>query len=425
MAFYLFFYRLFLLLYKTGVWVAALQNKKAKLWLQGRENWHQKLQKNVQERFTEGQQTIWMHCASLGEFEQGRPIFEDLKKRHPQANFIITFFSPSGYEVRKNYAAAQVVCYLPIDSPNNAKAFLTIVKPSLVLWIKYEYWYFYLTEIKNQNIPLLLVSGIFREGQPFFKWYGGLHRKMLQSFTALFVQNKESAQLAASVAGGEKVQVTGDTRFDRVVDIAENFQTIPAIQNWIGTSQKIMVCGSTWDEDEKELSHYVKLHPEIKFIIAPHNVNDEEIREIQTLLPDHVLYSQLLDSPTTDAKNHVLIIDTIGILSSLYRYATITYVGGGFGGGIHNVLEAAVYGKPVVHGPEYSKFAEAKDLVALGGSFETEDALHLEKLLDKLFTDTDFYKKAASVSKDYVYAHRGATAAIAQFIQEKRLLTNP
>jgi 3-deoxy-D-manno-octulosonic-acid transferase len=325
--------------------------------------------------------------------------------------------------VRKNYAA-NVVCYLPMDSPAAAKAFLQFVKPSLVLWVKYEYWYFYLTEIRNQNIPLLLISGIFRPSQPFFQWYGGLHRKMLQSFTALFVQNEPSAQLAAGIAGGEKVQITGDTRFDRVVEIAENFKPIPIIEQWLGGAKKVMVCGSTWDEDEKELSHYVKLHPEIKFIIAPHNVNEEEIAEIQLLLPDLVLYTNLEETLPSASNKHVLIINTVGILSRLYYYATITYVGGGFGGGIHNVLEAAVYGKPVVHGPEYTKFAEAKDLVALGGSYETEDALHLEKLLDHLFNNQSEYNTAAAVAKEYVYSHKGASAAILNYIQEKRLLTN-
>ena len=420
MAVYLFFYNLFLLLYKLGIRVAALQNKKAKQWLQGRKNWHQQLKQQVQTNFATGEPVVWMHCASLGEFEQGRPLLEKLKAQNPKTNFLVSFFSPSGYEVRKNYAGAQVMCYLPMDSSANAVAFLQIVKPTMVLWVKYEYWYYYLTQIGIQNIPLLLVSGIFREEQPFFKWYNGLHIKMLHQFSHLFVQNELSKDLAGRLVSQQKITVSGDTRFDRVIEIAERFTPILLVEDWLGNTQKVIVCGSTWDEDEEELSHYIRLHPEIKFILAPHNVNVEEIKEIQELLPNAILFSQLTSA---DKNNHVLVIDSIGLLSRLYQYATITYVGGGFGAGIHNVLEAAVWGKPVVHGPEYEKFAEAKDLIALGGSFETEDALHLEKLLDNLFADEAFYQKAATVCKDYVYNHQGATASIVNYIQANRLLT--
>lgn len=361
-----------------------------------------------------------MHCASLGEFEQGRPLLEKLKQAFPEANFLVSFFSPSGYEVRKNYSGAQVVCYLPMDSAANAQAFLQIVKPSLVLWVKYEYWYYYLTEVSKRNIPLLLVSGIFRESQPFFKWYNGLHTRMLSCFSHLFVQNEASKNLVCRIVPSQKITISGDTRFDRVIAIAEGFTPVKLVEEWLGDTQKVMVCGSTWDEDEEELSHYIRLHPEIKFIIAPHNVNAEEIVEIQALLPGALLFTQLSEERK---QNHVLIIDTVGLLSKLYHYATIAYVGGGFGAGIHNVLEAAVWGKPVIHGPEYEKFAEAKDLIAAGGSFATEDALHLEKLLDNLFTNTALYEKAAAISKAYVYHHQGATATIFEYVQANRLLT--
>lgn len=423
MAFHLIFYHLFLSAYRAGIGIATLQNNKAKLWLQGRRNWQQNLERQIEATFTAGQPTVWMHCASLGEFEQGRPLLEKLKEQYPAYNFLVSFFSPSGYEVCKNYGGANVVCYLPIDSAANAKAFLQIIQPTLVLWVKYEYWYYYLSQIKKQNIPLLLVSGIFRPGQPFFKWYGGLYRNMLQCFTHLFVQNEVSKNLAAAIVGEPKFSLSGDTRFDRVITIAENFEPIALVEGWLAQTEKVMACGSTWDEDEEELSHYVKLHPEIKFIIAPHNVNKEHIDDVQKLFPDAVLYSAISEQATS-LQNHVLIIDTIGILSRLYRYATVAYVGGGFGSdGVHNVLEAAVYGKPVVHGPEYEKFAEAKDLVEAGGAFETADALHLEKLLDQLFSDAPFYNKAAAIAKNYVYAHKGASNSILQFIQEKRLLT--
>ncbi len=364
-----------------------------------------------------------MHCASLGEFEQGRPLLEKLALQYPPANIVVSFFSPSGYEICKNYKGASLVCYLPMDSAANARTFLQIVQPTLVLWVKYEFWYYYLTQIKNQHIPLLLVSGIFRPDQPFFKWYGSLHRNMLQCFTQLFLQNKASEQLAATIADTTKITISGDTRFDRVIAVAENFEPVQPVESWIAGAKQIMVCGSTWDEDEEELSHYVKLHPEIKFIIAPHNVNKEEIADVLKLFPDAILYSKLPEQAVIP-QNHVLIIDTVGILSRLYQYATVAYVGGGFGSdGVHNVLEAAVYGKPIVHGPEYEKFAEATALVEAGGAFETTDALHLEKLLDKLFTDIAFHKAAATISKTYVYEHKGASNNIVQFIQENRLLT--
>ena len=392
--------------------------------MQGRRNWQQQLQQAVQQQCTPGKPTIWMHCASLGEFEQGRPLLEKLKEQYNSANFIVSFFSPSGYEVSKSYEGANIVCYLPMDSAANAKTFLQIVQPTLVLWVKYEFWYFYLTQIKKQRIPLLLVSGIFRPGQPFFKWYGGLYRTMLQCFTQLFLQNEASNELAATIVDTTKISISGDTRFDRVIAVAKNFEPIGLIDSWITDAEQIMVCGSTWDEDEEELRHYVKLHPEIKFIIAPHNVNKEHIIDVLKLFPAACLYSTLTNQAISP-ENHVLIIDTIGILSMLYQYATVAYVGGGFGSdGVHNVLEAAVYGKPVVHGPEYEKFAEAKELVEAGGAFEIADALHLEKLLDQLFTDTAFYNEAAAVAKDYVYAHRGASNSILQYIQENRLLTS-
>lgn len=391
--------------------------------MQGRRNWQQSLQLQVKQRCTPGNPTIWMHCASLGEFEQGRPLLEKLAGNYSSVNIVVSFFSPSGYEICKNYKGASLVCYLPMDSAANAKAFLQIVQPTLVLWIKYEFWYHYLTQIKNQSIPLFMVSGIFRPDQPFFKWYGSLHRHMLQCFTQLFLQNKASSALAATIVDTKKITISGDTRFDRVIAVAENFEPIPLIEAWLADAKQIMVCGSTWDEDEEELSHYVKLHPEITFIIAPHNVNKEEIVDVLKLFPDAVLYSNLTEQAAVP-QNHVLIIDTIGILSRLYHYATVAYVGGGFGSdGVHNVLEAAVYGKPVVHGPEYEKFAEATALVEAGGAFETSDALHLEKLLDKLFSDTTFQNEAAAIAKAYVYAHKGASNSIMQFIQENRLLT--
>ncbi|MES2776704.1 MAG: glycosyltransferase N-terminal domain-containing protein [Bacteroidota bacterium] len=432
---HLFFYNIFLAAYWAGVRIVGLQNTKARKWIIGRRNWSAKLEKAVagfqQNDNTPGiaGQTIWMHCSSLGEFEQGRPVIEKLKAGNPGLNIVVSFFSPSGYEVMKDYAGANIVCYLPMDNPDNAKDFIDIIKPTLVLWVKYEYWYYYLKEIHTRNIPLLLISGIFRPDQPFFKWHGKLHRDMLQHFTHLFVQNEAARELAAQIVDEKKISIGGDTRFDRVVAIAEQFQPLPLIENWLAGTKKVLVAGSTWDEDEKVLTHYAKLHPEIKFIIAPHNVNDAEIKEMLKLFPGAQLFSTLeqpkADAPSSSSLKNVLVIDNVGMLARLYHNATIAYIGGGFGNdGVHNVLEAAVYSKPVIHGPEYEKYAEAKGLVETGGAFEIEDALELEKVLDKLFSDEAFYKVAATAAGQFVYGQQGSTEKVVTYIYMNRLLTS-
>ncbi|MEO7311340.1 MAG: glycosyltransferase N-terminal domain-containing protein [Chitinophagaceae bacterium] len=423
---YLFFYNVFLAAYWAGVRIVGLRNKKAAKWVIGRRNWSAKLEQSVaifrKKNDDSGAvgQTIWMHCSSLGEFEQGRPVIEKLKAGDPGIHIVVSFFSPSGYEVMKNYPGADVVCYLPMDNPANAADFIKTIEPTLVLWVKYEYWYYYLKEIHSRKIPLLLISGIFRPGQPFFKWYGKLHREMLQCFTHLFVQNEASQALAAQMVDPKIISISGDTRFDRVIAIAEQFNPLPLIEQWLNGTTKVLVAGSTWDEDEKELTHYVKLHPEIKFIVAPHNINEQEIKDVQQLFPDSTLFSALQaganTSPQMQEKN-VLIIDNIGMLSSLYHYATVAYIGGGFGGdGVHNVLEAAVYYKPVLHGPEFEKYAEAKGLIEAEGAFELEDALELEQILNRLFTDAAFYSASAKAAGQFIYDHRGATQRIVDYI---------
>ena len=369
-----------------------------------------------------------MHCSSLGEFEQGRPVIEKLKAQNPQLIIVVSFYSPSGYEVMKDYKGADIVCYLPMDGLTNAKDFISIINPTLVLWVKYEYWYYYLKTIKENNIPLLLISGIFRPDQPFFKWHGKLHREMLQFFSHLFVQSEAAQALAAKIVDPKKICISGDTRFDRVVEIAEQFEPTPIISSWIGTKEKVLVAGSTWEEDEEVLTHYVKLHPEIKFIIAPHNINEEKIADVLKLFPGSILFSDLeksdADTVLLNSKN-TLIINNVGMLARLYHYATITYIGGGFGDdGVHNVLEAAVYSKPVIHGPEYEKYAEAKGLIELGGAFEIEDALELEKVLDKLFADQAFYTTTAAAAGKFVYDQKGPTEKVLNYIYINRLLTS-
>jgi 3-deoxy-D-manno-octulosonic-acid transferase len=384
------------------------------LWLSGRKKFPS---------FKTAGKTVWMHCASLGEFEQGRPLIEKIKQDYPSAKIVVTFFSPSGYEIRKNYIGADAIFYLPMDGAANAEKFIDIIQPDLVLWIKYEYWYYYLSLLKKRNIPVLLISGIFRESQPFFKWYGKIWKEMLHSFKHLFLQNERSMKLVQPELK-EKVSLNGDTRFDRVIDIAEKFEELPEIKLFCGNS-KVVVAGSTWEEDETELIHYVRTHPEIKFIIAPHEVDKENLAEVKKEFKKSIFYSQLQSIKEVSANTNVLIIDNIGMLSRLYKYATVTYVGGGFNtSGIHNVLEAAVYGRPVIFGPVYEKFIEAKGLVEKGGAFSINNAPALENLLDELLNDIEKLSHSNNAAKEYVYQNRGATGKIMNYIAANRLLIN-
>jgi len=369
-----------------------------------------------------GTPIIWMHCASLGEFEQGRPVLESVRDLYPNAKIILTFFSPSGYEVQKNYKGADHIFYLPMDSAANARKFINAINPTLVLWVKYEYWFYYLNELKKRGIPTLLISGIFREEQPFFKFYGGMWKRVLGAFTHFFVQNEASVKLLSSVDINQNVTISGDTRFDRVIAIAEKFEPIAGIEKFCGNS-KVIVAGSTWEDDEAELVHYVKANPQIKFIIAPHEIGADDLRDVQKEFPNSIFYSDLQQSQEKGIASNCLIIDNIGMLSRLYKYADITYVGGAFGEGLHNILEAAVYGKPVIFGPDYDKFAEAVDLIECLAAISINNALELEEELTFLLTNADELTAASKEAKSYVYAKKGATEKIIQFIQAKRLFT--
>lgn len=417
-------YNLFLFLYSCGIRVVAIANPKARKWVLGRRNIFASISKELA---TNNRQPIWMHCASLGEFEQGRPLLEALKSQNPKVHIILTFFSPSGYEVMKDYKGVDHVFYLPMDSPVNARKFLDAVNPSLVLWVKYEYWFYYLGEIKKRNIPLLLVSGIFRKKQPFFKWYGAIWRKMLESFTHFFVQNTESRELLATLGFAENVSLNGDTRFDRVLEIADHFTQVPGIAEFCGDSQ-VIVAGSTWEEDEIELLHFVNVHKQVKFIIAPHEIDKANLKDVKEEFPDSIFYSDLDNGrlTTENGQPNVLIIDNIGMLSRLYKYATVAYVGGGYGAdGVHNVLEAAVYGKPVVFGPVYEKFDEATGLVNAGGAVSIDGGpVKLENILNNLLQDEGARKKMGEAAQQFVHENAGASKKIIQFIQEKRLLTS-
>ncbi len=418
-------YNLFLLLYSIGIRVAALANPKARKWINGRKNIFATINEQLS---TNNGQPIWMHCASLGEFEQGRPLLEELKANNPEQKIVLTFFSPSGYEVMKDYKGADFVFYLPMDSPENAKRFLDVVNPALVLWVKYEYWFYYLSVLKERNIPTLLVSGIFRKNHPFFKWYGDIWRKMLQSFTHFFVQNNESKQLLETLGFKENITLNGDTRFDRVLEIAENFTPVAGIAEFCGDSQ-VIVAGSTWEEDEIELLHFVNVHKNVKFIIAPHEIDKVNIKDVKDEFPSSIFYSELENQQrATNNDQHlpcnVLIIDNIGMLSRLYKYATVTYIGGGYGAdGVHNVLEAAVYGKPVVFGPVYEKFDEAIGLVDAGGAISIDGGpVKVETILNNLLHDEAQRKKMGEAAKKFVNDNAGASKKIIQFINEGTFL---
>jgi 3-deoxy-D-manno-octulosonic-acid transferase len=430
------FYNILLLLYKTAIRITALWNPKAKQWVKGRKNIFQQIAGNLG---TADHPITWIHCSSLGEFEQGRPVIEKLRSHDPVAKILLTFFSPSGYEIRKNFRGVDWVFYLPMDSRANAKRFINIVRPQLAIFIKYDYWYHYLSECKKRNIPLVMVSAIFRKEQPFFRWYGTLHKQMLKCFSHFFVQDKESLELL-NTAGIDNVTISGDTRFDRVAEIADTFKPIDEIEKFCGHSQ-VLVAGSTWPSDEKIIKEATADLPGLKIIIASHEIHEEHLKQLKQVFPVSVLYSQLTCfaplamttdslpaspalSPNDESQAACLIIDNIGMLSRLYRYATITYVGGGFDKGIHNTLEAAVYGKPVLFGPNYKKFNEAIGLIAAGGGISIGSANDLRAELKDLLTNP---KKLDNVSKrsfDFVRLNKGATEKIMNVIQENRRFTN-
>jgi 3-deoxy-D-manno-octulosonic-acid transferase len=415
-------YSLFLKLYPLGIRIASLWNEKAGQWIHGRKNLFDRIKNEMAGGSSSPpSKVIWMHCASLGEFEQGRPVIERIRAENPGHLIILTFFSPSGFNIVKNFKGADHIFYLPPDSASNAKKFIALVDPSLVLWVKYEYWYHYLAELKRKNISTLLISGAFREGQPFFKWYGAFWRKMLQSFSWYFLQNNKSGELLNNI-GINNITVSGDTRFDRVISIAENTDAIAGIKEFCNGS-KVVVAGSTWEDDEAELVHYARTNRDIKFIIAPHEVDKENLRDVKKEFTGSVFYSEM--NETTSQTSNTIIIDNVGMLSRLYQYADIAYVGGGFGyDGLHNILEPAVFGKPVMFGPGIERNFEAVELVECGGGIIINNALELEKAMDGLFSDKVKLEKMGAAAKAYVYGNAGASEKISEYIQEKRLLTS-
>lgn len=405
---YLILYSIFLYGYKTAIRIAARWNPKARAWIEGRKMVAEQLR-----RIPAGKKTIWMHCASLGEFEQGRPLLEAIRKKFPEKFLVLTFFSPSGYEIRKNYSGADLVLYLPLGGKASSRQFVQALNPEMVFWIKYDYWYHYLSFLHRSSVPLYLVSASFRRNQPFFSWYGKLHRQMLGFFTHLFVQTENSQRLLEHILPASKITVSGDTRFDRVIEIASAQTPVEGIAAFV-QDHPVVVAGSTWPEDIEEIDHYANTRKDIRFIVAPHEVSAENIQDIRKLMPAAVTYSELLEGRPAQ---HILIIDNIGMLSQLYRFATIAYIGGGFGDdGVHNVPEAAVYGIPVVFGPVFDKYLEAIDLLEEGAAYTVESALQLEATFDRLFGNPELYRASAASAKHYIYGKAGATERIMRHI---------
>ncbi len=389
-----------------GCRLAALFSPKVRLMVRGQRNTWRLLR-----RQTAGNRYVWFHAASLGEFEQGRPLMERLRREHPEKKILLTFFSPSGYEVRKNYEGADIVCYLPLDTPFNALNFVKLARPEAAYFIKYEFWRNYIDVLHRNRIPVYSVSSIFREGQIFFRWYGRNYARVLQRMTWLYVQNEESKRLLSTI-GVDHVSVVGDTRFDRVLDIRQGAKPLPLAERFAGC-WKVLVAGSSWQPDEDILIDYFNTHGNLKLILAPHVVSEEHLQQIEGKLKrSSVRYTQATPKSVTEAD--CLIVDCYGLLSSIYRYATVAYVGGGFGVGIHNVPEAAVYGVPVLIGPNNKKFREAQALLANGGCIEVDGIKRFAEVMDRLLADKDELQRAGEAAKSYIQNNAGATGRIMQ-----------
>ena len=387
--------------YRLGVAVAAPWNRKAKLWRDGRKN----LLERVRASVDVSSPIIWVHVASLGEFEQGRPIIEKIKAERPEYKILLTFFSPSGYEIRKNYQGADYIFYLPLDTPSNAREFLDIVKPQMAVFVKYEYWLNLLAELRERNIPTYIVSAIFRRDSIFFRSTGAMWREALKSFNTLFVQDENSKNLLAEL-GHQNVIVAGDTRFDRVAQIAAAAKKIELVEQFKGES-RLFVAGSTWGPDEDLILRLANENPTIKFVVAPHEMEQARMAKIeQNSVGGAVRYTKV-EGAISDKQ--ILILDTMGMLSSVYGYADFSYIGGGFGVGIHNTLEAATFGLPIAFGPNYQKFKEARDMIALGGATSVSTYEELEKWFSPLRDDAAHLAAVSQISKDYTAKNQGAT----------------
>ncbi|WP_448699754.1 3-deoxy-D-manno-octulosonic acid transferase [Mucilaginibacter sp. AW1-3] len=398
-------YNLFLRIYLILILISSFFNKKAKKWITGRKN------NNV----AHSQSSFWFHFASLGEFEQGRPVLEKMRLLHPDQTIVITFFSPSGYEIRKNTPLANHVYYLPLDTAKNAREFIGNINPTLAVFTKYEYWYHYFNELNKRGVPLYVISGIFRPKQIFFKWYGGLHRQMLGFVTRFFVQDSESEALLKGI-GITHVTISGDTRFDRVWENSQSPKQIDVVAKF-KAGQLLFIGGSTWPQDEELIASLIPLYPEWKFIFAPHEITEPKIQALLKLVPqDKAIRFSEIEKLNADVSHYqVLIIDNIGMLSSLYQYGDIAFIGGGFGAGIHNILEAAAFALPVIFGPRYQKFKEARDVVEKQLGFSVVNQEELQEAADILIADEAYREETGKKIREYVKANTGATE---KFLEE-------
>jgi 3-deoxy-D-manno-octulosonic-acid transferase len=413
----LFLYNLILLFASRVLKIVALFSPKIKLFVNGRK----KVFPTLASKINQNDKTIWFHAASLGEYEQGLPVIEKIKEKYPRHKIVLTFFSPSGYEVRKNNSVADVTLYLPLDTVVNAEKFIQLVHPEMAFFIKYEFWPNYLNELKARNIKTYLISGIFREKQLFFKWYGGFYRNALKTFDCFFVQNGKSKELIQSI-GFNNVKISGDTRFDRVSAILEKDNSLDFIAQFKQSAAskrnaKLIVIGSSWAKDEKLLVDFINQAPSgVKFIIAPHNIKQEQIQELKNLIQKKTILFSKKEKQNL-SEYDVFIIDTIGILTKIYSYADIAYVGGGFGNpGVHNILEPATFGIPIIIGPNYAHFAEATALVNIEGCISISNYTELKEAFDLMLQNEDERLEKGHICSTFVQMNKGATATIMKHI---------
>lgn len=403
-------YNLGIALYGAAARLAALRSEKVRKMIKGQAETFGYLSRVIDRKA----KYIWVHVSSLGEFEQGRPLIEMIKRDNPSCKILLTFFSPSGYEVRKNYEGVDAVCYLPFDTPWNARRFLNAVDVEIAFFVKYEFWGNYLEELHRRYIPTYLISSIFRSSQPFFKWWGGMFRNILQCYRHIYVQDEQSQQLLAGI-GMRNITVAGDTRFDRVTDIMRSTVELPVIVRFKGDTRHVIIVGSSWAADEEMYASWVNEHKDVKVVIAPHQFDKTRLKTLLQQFYNSMLlseYEKFAPEAPEIANVRCLIIDCFGLLSSIYRYGDIAYIGGGFGAGIHNINEAAVYGMPVIFGPKYHKFKEAHDLIALGGGFTINSREECEQVLTTLTTDADQLKLSSTTAGNYIKENLGATQHI-------------
>ena len=415
-------YNLIIYIYQLGVMIASLFNEKVRKMWQG----ECEVIRILKEKVDPNAQYVWFHAASLGEFEQGRPLMEQLRKEHPEYKILLTFFSPSGYEVRKNYEGADIICYLPLDTITNARRFLRAVRPVMAFFIKYEFWYNYLHILRHRGVPVYSVSSIFRPGQIFFRWYGRQYSHVLKCFTRFYVQNEVSKELLAQI-GIKDVQIVGDTRFDRVLQIKAAAKQLPIVESFCqqptpdSPQPKVFIAGSSWQPDEEIFIPWLNEHPDWKVVIAPHVIKEDHLQQIEKLLEGRKVarYTALEKLDNLDGLENieVLIIDCFGLLSSIYRYADVTYVGGGFGVGIHNTLEAAVWDVPVFFGPNNQRFQEAQGLKRCGAGLEISNAEDFRRLMQGFVDNPTLAKELGEKAGAFVEQMTGATKKILADVQ--------